>query len=348
MSGHLSNYDAILKGRMSPRYLLAKRTPVEFSPEMEEKSLWAIQAEMGRKFFPAPESDIGPGMKSLMDLKVCLADRMMKSCSLCERDCGKDRSAGKEGHCEVLEPHIASQFMHYGEERVLVPSYTIFFAGCNFECAFCQNSDISTDPKSGRSVPADLMARRIENLSEVGRAGFKITLVRDWGEKAKNINWVGGEPTPNLAYVLHVLREARTNIPQIWNSNMYMSEEAMQLLGGVIDVYLADFKYGNDDCAKRYSKVNNYFKVVTRNHVIASEQADLLVRHLMLPGHLECCTLPILDWLAKNTPDALVNIMDQYRPMHRAHKFPELMRTITDEEHQAACQHARDLGLALV
>jgi putative pyruvate formate lyase activating enzyme len=238
--------------------------------------------------------------------------------------------------------------LHHGEEAPLVPSFTVFFAGCNFECVFCQNYDISTDPNCGREVPPESLARRIENLTDVGRAGFHVSLVREWGEKARNVNWVGGEPTPNLRYVLEVLKECRANIPQIWNSNMYMSERTMQLLQGTVDLYLADFKYGNDECATRLSGAKDYTRVVKRNHKLAAAQADVIVRHLMLPGHLECCTIPVLDWLAKNTPDVLVNVMDQYRPSHRANEFLELRGGVRMKDYEQALDHAHSLGLRLI
>jgi putative pyruvate formate lyase activating enzyme len=126
---------------------------------------------------------------------------------------------------------------------------------------------------------------------------------------------------------------------------MYMSEETMELLDGIVDLYLADFKYGNDQCAKRLSNVDRYFEVVSRNHLLASKQADMIVRHLMLPGHLECCTLPILDWLAKNTPGAAVNIMGQYHPDHHAIEHPELRKGVSEESLCAARKHALELGL---
>lgn len=348
MSDPLSRYSAILKGTMSPMFKRSNHVPLDFDEDMTEARLWRLHNAALSKSFQIDEMETRASSNNLMGLKVLLSERMLSSCSLCERDCGADRARGEVGHCGVKEARIASHFMHHGEERPLVPSYTIFFAGCNFECDFCQNCDISTDPQAGRVIEPQVMARRLENLSEVGRAGFKVTLVREWNEQAKNVNWVGGEPTPNLGYVLQVLRETKANLPQIWNSNMYMSERAMKLLHGVIDLYLADFKYGNDQCAKRYSKVDDYFRIVARNHLLASKQADLLVRHLMLPGHLECCTYPVLEWLAKNTPDALVNIMDQYRPMHRAHLHPELMSKVKTEEFEAARARARQLGLNLM
>jgi putative pyruvate formate lyase activating enzyme len=340
----LPRYQSILKGQASPSFQSSKSIQAELIPDASIEAMWKAHSKAAR----ARKERSSPIDSSLLDLKIAIAEGMLSSCELCERRCRADRTSGKRGRCGVLDAKIASQFMHHGEERPLVPSYTIFFAGCNLECAFCQNCDISTDPDAGRAYPVDLMARRMENLSEVGRAGFKVTLVREWGERAKNINWVGGEPTPNIVYFLKVLRETRSNLPQIWNSNMYMSEEAMRLLDGTVDLYLADLKYGNDECASRLSKVDDYFRVVTRNHKLGAKHADLLVRHLMLPGHLDCCTLPVLDWLSENVPDASVNVMDQYRPMHLAHEHPELMTRVSHEEYQAAICHATDLGLSLL
>jgi putative pyruvate formate lyase activating enzyme len=349
MSDPLSRYNSILKGTMSPAYKKAQGTRIDFHQDMSEGELWGLHAQaLARSPHTAQDDEPSGPSGNLMDLKRALCDRLLSSCGLCERDCGADRAKGEVGHCGVKEARIASHFLHYGEERPLVPSYTIFFSGCNFECDFCQNCDISTDPQAGRFIDPSLMARRLENLSEVGRAGFKVALVREWNETAKNVNWVGGEPTPNLGYVLQVLGETKANLPQIWNSNMYMSEKAMRLLHGVVDLYLADFKYGNDDCARKYSHVEDYLRIVSRNHKLASEQADLLVRHLMLPGHLECCTIPVLEWLADNTPGALVNIMDQYRPMHKAHLHPELMAKVSPQELEAARERARQLGLRLL
>ena len=88
--------------------------------------------------------------------------------------------------------------------------------------------------------------------------------------------------------------------------------------------------------------------MVRRNHIIAAAQGEVLVRHLQLPGHLECCTLPLIDWLAENLPGAAVNLMDQYRPEHRAYEHPELHRPLSREEHMRALEHARDRGLFLI
>ncbi len=342
----LRRYKSILLGTEDPAFKRAAEIPVDLSLDDDEEKLWGAHS-VALEHLAVGEAGAKKG-RSLLDLKLELTNRMMKRCGLCERDCGIDRTSGERGDCGVGEARIASMFLHHGEEAPLVPSFTVFFAGCNFECVFCQNYDISTDPNCGREVTPDSLARRIENLTDVGRAGFHVSLVREWGEKAKNVNWVGGEPTPNLRYVFEVLRECRANIPQIWNSNMFMSERTMCLLQGAIDVCLADFKYGNDDCASRLSGAKDYTRVVKRNHKMAAEHAEVIVRHLMLPGHLECCTIPILDWLAENVPNALVNVMDQYHPAHKASEFPELRVGIKAKDHEKALDHAHSLGLRLI
>jgi putative pyruvate formate lyase activating enzyme len=339
----LRRYWSILKGGEMPAYLKAKARRLDFTSRMSDRQLWSIHDDALHS-----QNGIGKGKTDLLSLKLLLAERMMKNCELCENRCGVDRSRGEKGECGLGPAKVASMFLHHGEEEPLVPSFTVFFSGCNFECAFCQNFDISTDPDAGREVPPDSLARRIENLTDIGRAGFHVSLVREWGERARNVNWVGGEPTPNLEFVLRVLQECRANIPQIWNSNMYMSESCIRLLHGIVDLYLSDFKYGNDRCAKRLSGIDAYFEIVSRNHLLAAKHADMLVRHLMLPGHQECCTKPILHWLAENLPGVLVNVMDQYRPMHRAESYPELRGVVPRKDYEEAVALAKKLKLNLV
>jgi putative pyruvate formate lyase activating enzyme len=122
----------------------------------------------------------------------------------------------------------------------------------------------------------------------------------------------------------------------------------MKLILDVIDIWLPDFKYGNDECARRLSGVNNYFKIVTRNLLLTKED-DIIIRHLVLPNHLECCTYPILEWLARNLKDKLVNIMGQYRPEHIVarlpHTFPDIARRPYLSEMERAMSYAKSLGL---
>jgi len=321
----LSDYFSILAGERSANYLESKKLEIDFDLNNEEKKLWEIHDEA------VGEKKENPFL-SLFDLKLELSKRMLEKCRFCERKCGVNRARGQKGYCGVLKSMIASEFIHMGEEPELVPSYTIFFSGCTFNCAFCQNWDISQYPEAGIYVEPRLLAKLIEQRIN----------------KIRNINWVGGEPTPNLPYILDVLNHTSVNLPVIWNSNMYMSEEATKLLNRIVDIYLTDFKYGNDDCAKKLSNVENYFSVVSRNHRIANSQCEMIIRHLVLPNHVECCSKPVLKWIAGNLKNVKVNVMEQYRPEYKAKELPEINRKITKEEFDEAVNFAEELGLDLV
>jgi putative pyruvate formate lyase activating enzyme len=243
---------------------------------------------------------------------------------------------GELGYCGVGKAsRLASDFLHFGEESELVPSHTIFFAGCTFHCEYCQNWDIAMSAQSGRPVTPAQIAESLRRGIEQG---------------SRNANFVGGNPDPNLHTILEaifLLGEDGKQLPMVWNSNMYTSEEAMRLLEGVMDVYLADFRYGNDTCAREYSDVDNYFEVVSRNFSIADEQGEIMLRQLLLPGHLDCCTEPIMRWISENMPDTYFNLMFQYRPEYRAGLHPEIDRRPSMEERDKAVQLARRYGIAL-
>ena len=174
-------------------------------------------------------------------------------------------------------------------------------------------------------------------LKQSGRLGDPEKLagiiIKRKNEGARNVNWVGGDPTPNVLYILKVLKELDMNVPQIWNSNMYCSNETMSLLDGIIDVYLTDFKFGNDNCAMRLSKVDNYTQIIKRNHKIAYKQGEMIVRHLILPNHVMCCSKHILEWISKEIPEIAVNLMAQYRPEYNAYKYEDLKRPLSTKEY---------------
>ncbi len=264
-----------------------------------------------------------------MKEKVDRAEEIVQNCGFCERNCFANRKEGEMGHCGVgYESRVSSAFVHTGEESYLVPSGTIFFSGCNLHCKYCQNWGISQNPKAGIVWKPEDIAEWIE------------------GADAINCNLVGGEPTPNLHNIMKALSICERNIPIVWNSNMYMSVPAMGLLEGVVDVYLSDFKYGNNECAERLSVVSNYFDVVSRNHKLASEHAEVVIRHLVLPGHVECCSKNILEWIAENLGvNVRVNLMSQYRPAYRARDIEEINRKVTGEEFGKAVEIADRLGL---
>lgn len=337
----LPRYFSVMEGGLPARFQICKRVAVDFKASANDEALWEVH-DRGIKDFRKLLADIDggkfkledPGKPdfSLLDLKVEIARRILRSCHFCERNCGADRTSGEVGICGVGEKsRISSEFMHHGEEPELVPSYTVFFNGCTFKCQYCQNWDIPQNPDGGVEASPQTLARLVESAR---------------GEGARNVNWVGGEPTPNLHTIFEALNLCRAEIPSVWNSNMYMSLETMKLLSGTQDVYLADFKYGNDECAQRYSMVPNYFEVVARNHRLAFADAELIIRHLVLPSNVECCTCRVLEWISKNLGKGVrVNLMDQYRPEARAHDYPEISRMLKMDEFRRAVEIAREVGL---
>ncbi len=153
--------------------------------------------------------------------------------------------------------------------------------------------------------------------------------------------------------ILGALILSDINIAQIWNSNFYHSTETMRILLDVIDLWLPDFKYGSDECAKRLSNVDNYLKIVTENIKKAYLNSvegfsSIIIRHLVLPNHYECCSKPILEWIAKETPKAPVNIMAQYRPYYLAisdSRYSDVSRRVYIEEVSRVRRLADELGV---
>lgn len=301
-------------------------------PELSKKVVEFEESGVSLQRFEKPEF-------SFLDLKCELANRILRKCMFCEWRCKIDRVEGeRRGACHLDSTvRVATFFLHHGEEPPLVDRHgsgTIFFTSCTFRCVFCQNWDISQDPDAGAHVSAGNLSLIIKSLRSEGAA---------------NINFVGGEPTPNLHVILEALNLTSVNVPILWNSNMYLTPEAMQILADVVDIWLPDFKWGNDRCAVKYSRIIRYFEVVSRNHAMAHENGDMIIRHLVMPGHVECCTKPILDWIAENCPRALVNVMAQYRPEHlvlrEPGKYAEIARRPAIQEIREARDYADQLGL---
>jgi putative pyruvate formate lyase activating enzyme len=346
----LSWYRAVMKKIKPAKFLIAKNIPAQVGVKdlegMKEEELWKLHEDLSVEFRRIHESvrigetslTAAPGV-SFLDVKIALSERLVEHCEFCERRCRVNRRRGELGFCRVgYVSRVSTWFHHFGEEGPLIGeggSGTIFFAGCNFgPCVFCQNWDISSDPRNGGEVNPKTLALISKRLSSEGAA---------------NINYVGGDPTPNLHTILASLKHLDVNIPQLWNSNMYCSLEAMKLLAEVIDIWLPDFKYGNDDCARRLSRVERYFETVSRNHRIAYENGDMIIRHLVLPNHSECCTKPVLKWISENVPNVLVNIMGQYHPDYLVARnpgmYPDISRRPSTREMEEAYDYARRLKI---
>jgi len=286
------------------------------------------------EYYKILEGKRKPRFKSVdLDPRIKKAFKMLERCELCERKCGVNRLKGQTGFCKIGDkPLISSFFVHHGEEPFFVPSFTIFFMSCNLRCQFCQNWTISNMAEQGRIIEEEKLAEII-----------------DQHNSCNNVNFVGGEPTPHLPFILKTLKHVKSDMPVVWNSNFIMSEKAMELLKGVVDVYLSDWKYWSDKCASRLSKFDDYLNVVRRNHLLAFKDAELVIRHLVLPNHFECCTKPILKFIADNFKDkAIVNIMDQFRPEFKANEHNDIDRGLKREEFERVVDYAERLGINFI
>ncbi len=337
----LSRYISVSKNEKSAKFRIARSLQAEYDQNDSLDNLWILHNHLTTDYYRM-EKEIDDGLSeiksndsyenSYLDLKIKLAESLLKKCSFCVRRCGVDRSIGELGWCKSGRQFSVSTFFpHMGEEPELIPSGTIFTVSCNLRCLHCQNWSISQRYEKGKKITPEAMAKQVDKLRLSG---------------CNNVNLVGGDPTPWLHQWLETFNFVNTNVPVIWNSNSYYSKETADLLSGFIDVYLLDFKYGNNECAERISFAPKYWEACTRNHLMADKYGELIVRLLVLPGHLECCLQPILNWIASNLGvDVRVNLMWQYRPEWRANEIPELTRRLSHEEMQQSLQMAKTAGL---
>jgi putative pyruvate formate lyase activating enzyme len=318
--------------RRSARYLATRRTPMAPVPwaGVSDDVLWQWHRAT-RDAERLPERP----PRSRLDLKIEIATRLLARCALCPWDCGVNRLAGETGFCGLgRDAFYTKELLHFGEEAEIRPSHTIFLTGCSLRCVYCMTGDSVVAPRTGhRLMPAE-MATQIAKRARDG---------------ACSLSFVGGNPDQNVLAILELLNACDTDLPVVWNSNLYAALEVMELLHGIVDVHVADLKYGNDACARRYSAVPRYWETVTRNLKIAATDSQLLVRHLVLPGHRDCCTEPVLRWLADELPGVSVNVMPQYRPDHLVlqGRRPELRRFASVRDVDETRALAAVLGIAV-
>ena len=271
----------------------------------------------------------------------------MEHCDLCARHCDVNRLAGELGVCKTgLQARVSSYGPHMGEEDPLrgwKGSGTIFFARCNLRCVFCQNYDIS-QADAGHEVTSQELADIMLELQAMG---------------CHNINLVS--PSHVVAQIfagLVIAVQAGLRIPLVYNTGGYDALETLQLLDGIVDIYLPDMKFANMGNAKKYSRVLQYPRVnraaVTEMHrQVGDLQTDddglatrgLLVRHLVLPCNLSG-TKEIVKFIADEiSTQTYLNLMAQYRPVYNASHYPKLNRHINASEFNKAVRMAKEAGL---
>lgn len=202
----------------------------------------------------------------------------------------------------------------------------VYLSGCNFRCRFCIQGPNCFDPERGEPVDADALAREL--IDAVARGARTIVLV-------------GGEPSLHLPTILELAVAARragtSALPLVLKTNMYMTPVVLKLLEGVVQTYVADFKFGSDRCARALAGMDGYLATVTRNLGLVAGRTPLIVRHLLMPGHVECCLKPVAQWVAANLPRDALRLMTGYVPAWRAAADGgELSRTVSAQERRRA------------
>ncbi len=282
-----------------------------------------------------------------------LADRVrtalarLESCCLCPRECGVNRLEGEEGFCRTgRRARVASFSAHFGEETPLVGQHgsgTVFFSSCNLLCGFCQNFEISHRREGVEVGPEDL-------------AGTMIALAR---QGCHNINFVTpSHVVPQILESLVPAVEAGLRVPLVYNSGGYDRRETLEMLEGIFDLYMPDFKFWDGRWAERFCDAPDYpekAKAAIRemHRQVGDLRIDpegiarrgLLVRHLVMPNAV-AGTAEIMRFIAAEiSPQTYVNVMDQYRPCGHAQEEPSINRRLTSQEYRDAVASTRAAGL---
>lgn len=272
--------------------------------------------------------------------------QILEKCTLCPHECQVNRIKGQIGKCKAdATIKISLADLHYFEEPCISGengSGTVFFTGCNLNCQFCQNYEIS-QLRQGKSISIENLAQEYLKLQAKG---------------ANNINLVTGcIYVPQIIESLKLAKQKGLQIPIVYNSSGYEKKETIQMLEGYVDIYLPDFKYYYDSLAKDLSAINHYFETATRaikemykqvgnpqfneNGIL---QKGLIIRHLVLPNHLQN-TKQVLKWIRKNMgKEVYVSVMAQYFPEYKARQREDINRKLTKAEYEQIEEYINKLG----
>lgn len=270
-----------------------------------------------------------------------------ENCTLCPRACGVNRTDGKKGVCHVdAQIRVARAALHFWEEPCISGkegSGAVFFVGCALGCVFCQNRDISRG-QAGEVILLERLTEIYLNLQSQG---------------ANNINLVtAGQYVPAVAESLRRAKKEGLQIPVVYNSSGYENTETLRILDGLVDIYLPDMKYMDEELAQNYSHAQNYPKAAKAALAEMVRQCPacefdergmmikgVIVRHLLLPGHVKE-SKAVLRYLYETYRDQIyISIMSQYTPMPQMGNHPELNRRVTKREYNRLLDYAMELGI---
>ncbi len=274
------------------------------------------------------------GRAALACERAAVAKAMLANCHFCEHHCGVNRLVAPGGRCHAgAGPRFFSAQVEVSDELELIPTFAIALSGCDLRCDFCITGAASWNPRAGENFNAGEMAAKAKVAMRNG---------------ARTVMVLGGEPTIHLPAALELVAALPDSARLVWKTNAHGSAQARELLEDLFDVWLADFKFGNDVCAHRLAGVSDYGRVVRESLLWANEHSELIVRHLLMPGHVECCWRPVAEWLAENLPGVKVNLRSGFWPGWHARRHSELRGTVSGEETRRAIEIAENRGLNLI
>lgn len=271
-------------------------------------------------------------------------EELFNKCNLCPRECSVNRNNKELGYCRASNKlKIGGYHLHMWEEPIISGkngSGTIFFSYCNLRCIYCQNYDISIYD-NGEEITIDRFANICLELQDMG---------------AENINLVTpSHYIPLIREGLIMAKDKGLNIPIVYNTSGYEKVDSLRLLDGLIDIYLPDFKYYDDNFGK-YSNVNNYFEIADKaiqemyrqvgSSIIKKGimRRGIIVRHLVLPHHSDDSKKVVKYLYDKYGDNIYLSIMNQYTPVRRC-KYLELNDKVSEKEYDNVIDYAYDLGI---
>lgn len=266
--------------------------------------------------------------------RIVNARAALVNCHLCAHCCGVNRLAGETGLCHAsAEARFFSAQVEVGDELELIPTFAIALSGCDLRCEFCITGASSWNAKAGLGLDALEIAKRAKGALDQG---------------TRTVMVLGGEPTIHLPAVLELVAALPDSVRLVWKTNAHGTAQARELLDGMFDVWLADFKFGNDACALRLARIHEYGRIVRENLRWANEHCELIVRHLLMPGHVECCWQPVAAWLASELPGVKLSLRPGFWPGWHSARHRELRKTVSSAEAERAREIGREYCLNLI
>jgi len=310
------------------------------------------------------------------------ARALLADCRFCAHDCGVNRLAGERGLCHAgAETRFFLAQAEVTDELELIPTFAIALSGCDLRCDFCITGASSWNAgcgdalvaTRGEGVPSTLLRRGVAAAQLAAKAAAALR------NGARTVMVMGGEPTIHLPAALELVSLLPDTAKLVWKTNAHGSAQARELLDGMFNVWLADYKFGNDTCAQRLAKVPDYSRIVRENLLWFARQfsaerrpparhadeppgwsragsetgapgahSELIVRHLLMPGHVDCCWRPVAEWLAENLPGVKVNLRSGFWPAWHAARHAELRQAVSTQESDRAFALAGGFHLNLI